>query len=107
MTLIATHMISAEHLIIAALILYSLVREIIHRWHLHDLEEKLFAGNPETYRHLKDKKPQSNQVTNTGTEVDPSEIEIDESRPFPFPKEFNLEIEGEERPRNIKLEGEI
>ncbi|MDD4984698.1 MAG: hypothetical protein PHQ43_02740 [Dehalococcoidales bacterium] len=100
-------MISAEHIIIAALIVSSLVREVIHRWHLHDLEEKLFAGSPERYRQLKEKEPQTNQATNTGSEENPNEIEIDESRPFPFPKEFNLEVEGEDKPRAIKLEGEM
>ena len=97
-----------EHIFIAGMVAYIIVKEWLCRQHVRELEDKLLAGNFETYYSLKNKQPPpKNEIVHTGTEENPNEIPIDGMQPVPIPKEFNLQIEGEDQPRHVKLEGEL
>lgn len=82
--------------IILFLLCYLAVREYLYHSQLKFLT-KLVSGDPNPDA------PGIAEPANPISKEEPNEIPLDETHPFVLPKEFNLEVEGQE-PRPVKLE---
>jgi len=91
---------TVEFGIILVLAVLFVVRELLNYFQTRKLEELLKARDlSEFYSGKKKKSVGKNPIA----KEEPNEIPLDETRPFTLPKEFNLEIEGEEEPRKIRI----
>ena len=83
-------------------IIFSLIGYIVAREYLYNNQlkfmTKLASGDPNP------DKPASTEPSNPIAKEEPNEIPLTEDHPFILPKEFNLQVEGEEQTRPIKLE---
>ena len=79
------------------LLCYVAAREYLYHQQIKFLT-KLASGDP--HPDVSGKVP---EPANPIAKEEPNEIPITEDHPFVLPKEFNLEVEGQE-PRSVKLE---
>ena len=83
--------------VVIFLLCYVAAREYLYHQQVKFLT-RLVTGDPNP-----DGSDKIVEPANPIAKEEPNEIPIDESHPFILPKEFNLEVEGQE-PRSIKLE---
>ena len=83
-------------MVVFFLLCYTAAREYLYHQQIKFLT-RLASGDPAPDR------PSPQEPANPISREEANEIPIDESHPFVLPKEFNLEVEGQE-PRPVKLE---